>query len=144
MSCIEHSRFLKKRNYQTTYIYTHSGPHPTNNEVKKPRILNFCPELVHVIFVVMDSSYLHQQLYFNTKNSDCRCAAGLYTETSTFFDKLYINDLPDCLNNCKSILHADDTLLYYSAKSANDLQATINDDLQSLSHWLNNNVTFSL
>ena len=53
---------------------------------------------------------------------------------------IYINDLPDCLNNCKSILYADDTLLYYSAKSAKDLQAIINDDLQSLSHWLNNNL----
>ena len=53
---------------------------------------------------------------------------------------IYINDLPDCLNNCKSILYADDTLLYYSAKSAKDLPAIINDDLQSLSHWLNNNL----
>ena len=28
---------------------------------------------------------------------------------------IYINDLPECLKHCKSILHADDTLLYYSA-----------------------------
>ena len=53
---------------------------------------------------------------------------------------IYINDLPDCLNNCKSILYADDTLLYYSAKSVKDLQAIINDDLQSLSHWLNDSL----
>jgi hypothetical protein len=53
---------------------------------------------------------------------------------------IFINDLPQCLNNCKSILYADDTLLYYSAKSTTELEAKINADLQSLSHWLNNNL----
>ena len=27
---------------------------------------------------------------------------------------IYINDLPECLTHCKSILYADDTLLYYT------------------------------
>ena len=31
---------------------------------------------------------------------------------------IYINDLPKCLNHSKSILYADDTLLYYSAKTS--------------------------
>jgi hypothetical protein len=53
---------------------------------------------------------------------------------------IFINDLPQCLNNCKSILYADDTLLYYSAKSTTELEAKINADLQSLSQWLNNNL----
>ena len=53
---------------------------------------------------------------------------------------IFINDLPQCLNNCKSILYADDTLLYYSAKSTTELEVKINADLQSLSHWLNNNL----
>ena len=53
---------------------------------------------------------------------------------------LYINDLPQCLNHCKSILYADDTLLYYSGKTVADLQLKINTDLESLSQWLNNNL----
>jgi hypothetical protein len=53
---------------------------------------------------------------------------------------IFINDLPQCLNHCKSILYADDTLLYYSAKSTTEHEAKINADLQSLSHWLNNNL----
>ena len=53
---------------------------------------------------------------------------------------IFINDLPQCRNNYKSILYADDTLLYYSAKSTTELEAKINTDLQSLSHWLNNNL----
>ena len=53
---------------------------------------------------------------------------------------LYINDLPQCLNHCKSILYADDILLYYSGKTVADLQLKINTDLESLSQWLNNNL----
>ena len=53
---------------------------------------------------------------------------------------LYINDLPQCLHNCKSILYADDTLLYYSARTVENLQPKINTDLESLSLWLNNNL----
>ncbi|CAB3996609.1 Hypothetical predicted protein [Paramuricea clavata] len=46
---------------------------------------------------------------------------------------IYINDLPECLTHCKSILYADDTLLYYSAESISDLQSKLNSDLRSLS-----------
>jgi hypothetical protein len=35
------------------------------------------------------------------------------------------------------LMGPDDTLLYYSAKSTTELEAKINADLQSLSHWLN-------
>ncbi len=53
---------------------------------------------------------------------------------------IYINDLPECLTQCKSILHADDTLLYYSADSISELQSKLNSDLQSLSSYLNSNL----
>jgi hypothetical protein len=53
---------------------------------------------------------------------------------------IFINDLPQCLKHCKSILYADDTLLYYSARTENELQDKINEDLDSLSQWLNNNL----
>ena len=53
---------------------------------------------------------------------------------------IFINDLPQCLKHCKSILYADDTLLYYTARTENELQDKINEDLDSLSQWLNNNL----
>ena len=53
---------------------------------------------------------------------------------------IFINDLPQCLKHCKSILYADDTLLYYAGKTENDLQVKINEDLNSLSQWLNNDL----
>ena len=51
---------------------------------------------------------------------------------------MYINDLPECLAHCKSILYADDTLLYYSAESISELQSKLSSDLRSLSDYLNN------
>ena len=53
---------------------------------------------------------------------------------------IYINDLPQRLKNCKSILYADDTLIYYTARTKTELQEKINEDLNSLSQWLNNNL----
>ena len=53
---------------------------------------------------------------------------------------IYINDLPQCLKNCKSILYADDTLIYYTARKKSELQEKINKDLDSLPQWLNNNL----
>jgi len=35
---------------------------------------------------------------------------------------IYINDLPQCLRHCKMILYADDTLIYSSAKTAQDVE----------------------
>ena len=44
------------------------------------------------------------------------------------------------MKHCKSILYADNTLLYYAGRTENDLQVKINEDLNSLSQWLNNNL----
>jgi len=35
---------------------------------------------------------------------------------------IYISDLPQCLRHCKMILYADDTLIYSSAKTAQDVE----------------------
>ena len=38
------------------------------------------------------------------------------------------------------ILYADDTLLYYSSNSAKDIEQRINEDLLSISKWLDENL----
>ena len=53
---------------------------------------------------------------------------------------IYINDLPECLTHCKSILYAEDTLLYHSAGNISEPQSKLNYDLQSLSCYLNSNL----
>lgn len=53
---------------------------------------------------------------------------------------IYVNDLPRCLKYCKIILHADNTLIYYSAKSTQDIQSFLNKDLESALLWLRSNL----
>jgi hypothetical protein len=49
---------------------------------------------------------------------------------------LYINDLPECLNNTRPRLFADDTNLTASGKSIADIELAVNSDLHSLRNWL--------
>ena len=52
---------------------------------------------------------------------------------------VYINDLPNAVNNVKSILFADDTTLFSSDKNIYDLCNTISDDMLLLQDWLTTN-----
>ena len=42
---------------------------------------------------------------------------------------IYINDLPHCLEYCKVVMYADDTVLYYSGKSCHEIESHLNADL---------------
>ena len=52
---------------------------------------------------------------------------------------LYMNDLPCCLKSCKVMLYADDTVLYYSSRMVCDLETKLNEDLENITVWFNNN-----
>ena len=52
---------------------------------------------------------------------------------------IYINDLPDILQNTKSSLFADDTVVYTTAPSADHLTVALNEDLNNLRNWLVDN-----
>lgn len=49
---------------------------------------------------------------------------------------IYINDLPNAVNNVKSILFADDTTMFASDKNAYDLCDTISSDMLLVKDWL--------
>ena len=53
---------------------------------------------------------------------------------------IYVNDMPNVIKHCKIILYADDTLLYYSSTSANDINKYVNEDLNLISQWLADNL----
>ena len=53
---------------------------------------------------------------------------------------MYVNDMPNVIKHCKIILYADDTLLYYSSTSANDITKYVNEDLNLISQWLADNL----
>ena len=48
--------------------------------------------------------------------------------------------MPNIVKHCKILLHADDTLLYYSSKSASDIEKYVNKDLNLISQWLDQNL----
>jgi exonuclease III len=52
---------------------------------------------------------------------------------------IYINDLPNVLQDSKAIIFADDTNLFSSSSDINLLYKNINKDLQSLSNWFKAN-----
>ena len=47
---------------------------------------------------------------------------------------LYINDLPDVISGCK-ILYADDTAIFYSAKSVSEIQSVLNFNMAKVKNW---------
>ena len=52
---------------------------------------------------------------------------------------LYINDFPQSFKNCKCIIYADDTTLYFSSDNPTLLKGTIQDALSEASDWLHKN-----
>ena len=52
---------------------------------------------------------------------------------------IYINDLPFALKNSEVTMYADDTSISYSSKNIDDLNETLNSDLDSLKQWLEGN-----
>ena len=51
----------------------------------------------------------------------------------------YINDLPFSLKNSEVTMYADDTSISYSSKNIDELNETLNSDLDSLKQWLDGN-----
>ena len=51
----------------------------------------------------------------------------------------YINDLPRCVKHCSVNMYADNTVLYLAGPTVDNLTFYINQDLQCLSEWLEDN-----
>ena len=56
-----------------------------------------------------------------------------------FLFLIYINDLPFSLKNSEVVMYADDTIISYSSKDNDELNETLNSDLDSLKQWLEDN-----
>ena len=52
---------------------------------------------------------------------------------------VYINDLPRCIKHCSVNMYADDRVLYLAGPTVHNLIFSINQYLQCLSGWLENN-----
>ena len=52
---------------------------------------------------------------------------------------LYINDLPSCVDVCKVMMYADDTVIFFSAPLISEIELQLNLELINLSEWLSTN-----
>ena len=98
-------------------------------KLKKVWLLKSCHRLVLVIFIITFNSFVYEQLDIRSETHYCWSASRSILEPQLFL--LYINDLPQCLNHCKSILHAynsDNTLLYHLARTMVNLEYKIITD----------------
>jgi hypothetical protein len=73
----------------------------------------------------------------STKNMICGVPQGSVLGPLLFI--IYTNDLPDSLNQTKSILFADDTTIYYSATNIAHLYATMNSEMKNIADWFRAN-----
>ncbi len=65
------------------------------------------------------------------------CHMGAIFGTLCFI--LFINDLPKCITNCKIALYADNTVLLFSARTSEDIQVNLQDDLDRAIKWFSEN-----
>ena len=49
---------------------------------------------------------------------------------------LYINDLPQCLQNCSINMYADDTVMYFTNLCASEIARVVQDDLNRVVQWM--------
>ena len=51
----------------------------------------------------------------------------------------YINDLPNCLTNCRPRMYAGDTHSTYAGVSTDNIESCLNNDLAKVHNWLTAN-----
>jgi hypothetical protein len=51
------------------------------------------------------------------------------------FFLIFVNELVKICRYCKTILYADDSVIYHSGDSLNDVQDRVNEDLALISQW---------
>ncbi len=52
---------------------------------------------------------------------------------------IFINDLPETMNTCRTHLYEDDTAPSVSITSTNDLETKLNNELEKVSNWMHEN-----
>ena len=67
-------------------------------------------------------------------NLTCGVPKGSNLGPSLFL--LYINDLPNCLEETQASMFADDTNLLCHGKSSSEVENMINTDLENMHKWL--------
>ena len=57
---------------------------------------------------------------------------------------IYIDDIVDVIKNGDIVMYADDTTLYVSGTSLHDVQNKLQEDVNALKHWIEDNYRLHL
>ena len=88
------------------------------------------------------------QSYLSDRTQKCQLADKMSSERNVkcgipqgsilgpFFFLVYINDLPECLNQATSRLFADDSNLTVAGETIEEVQLAMNNDLARIKEWL--------
>ena len=74
-----------------------------------------------------------------SSESSITCGVPQGSLLGPLFFIIYINDLVDCVKSCKVQLYADDTVLYFSNSSMQNIESALNSDLENVSKWMSKN-----
>jgi hypothetical protein len=89
-----------------------------------------------------------QYVYYNQVKSDKEHISYGVPQGSILGPLLFIiqiNDMYLAVKKCNILMYADDTVLYYSANSTDEIEESINSDLELVSQWLvSNNLIVNL
>ena len=55
---------------------------------------------------------------------------------------LFVNDLPAVLERCQILMYADDTVVYFTARDAQEISRTLTNELAKVNEWLMHNSLF--
>ena len=80
-----------------------------------------------------------QRVFFGKHLSSCRAIHFGVPQGSILGPLLfvsYINDLPQCLENCSINMYADDTVLYFTSICSPEINKVVQDNLNRVAKWI--------
>ena len=95
------------------------------------------------IYWISDNLFNRQQYVFYDNFKSCcetaTCGAPQGSILGPLLSGLMINDFYQVLTKTKTILYADDTVIYYAAKNSREIEHVLNYDLKNVEKWLDRN-----